>query len=337
MLVGCERTEDIRTYQAPKDTAPVAPQFAASSTPGTTAAGEVPTWVLPGGWTQSPEQQGMRFATIQVAADDPQTSLTVIPLGSESGGLVANINRWEEQLGLPPSGPDELARVIRQTDLNGMTVTLVDLPGAEQRTLAAIVPRSERTWYFKLTGKAAAVEAQKRQFDEFVQSIRFQHTPPPTQQMAGSGMGVTTTRGDAQPEWAVPPGWVQEPARPMRVATFRTSPEPGAAEVIISRFGAANFGGPLDNINRWRGMVGLDPVESTDDQPVERIQVDGNDAAFFDMTGPARDGLPARRMLMIMASAGDTVWFFRMIGEAEVVENHKAGYDEFIRSVKFGS
>lgn len=137
------------------------------------------------------------------------------------------------------------------------------------------------------------------------------------------------------PTWTVPDGWVQDAARPMRVATFRTSSDPDAPELIITRFGAENFGGMLANINRWRGMVGLEPVKDEKDQPAEKITIDGNEAAQFDMTGPQADAQPAKRLRLAMVPVGDTVWFFRLIGAAQAVEKNVAAYDGFLQSIRF--
>ncbi len=138
-----------------------------------------------------------------------------------------------------------------------------------------------------------------------------------------------------EPTWTVPEGWVQDGPRAMRVATFRTSNDPTAAELVVTRFAKDGFGGMLANINRWRGMVALDAVDDEKNQPTENTTVGGADATVFDMTGPAKDGQPARRAIIVMAPVGDTVWFFRFIGPTTVVEQKKAGFDEFLKSVKF--
>ena len=135
--------------------------------------------------------------------------------------------------------------------------------------------------------------------------------------------------------WTAPAGWVQDPPRQMRVATFRTSSEPDAAELIITRFAADNFGGMVDNINRWRNMVGLEPVKDESEQPVEKIAVSGREASVYDMTGPARDSAPSRRLRLAMVKVGTEVWFVRFTGTADAVQKNLPGFDEFLKSVRF--
>lgn len=167
-----------------------------------------------------------------------------------------------------------------------------------------------------------ALSAGACERDEAIRTYQApkEQAPTPPQQTAPSNPVLA---------WTVPDGWVQEGPRQMRVATFRTSSDPDAAELVITRFGADNFGGMLDNINRWRGMVGLEPVKDEKDQPAQRVTVAGNDAALFDMTGATR------RLRLVMVPAGDTVWFFRLIGSAEAVQQNVDKLDEFLKSVKF--
>ena len=355
LLVGCDRDAEIRSYQAPKESAPLALAQAPGQpgqpgqvpqgqvpVPPAPAADESPTFTVPQGWTDL-GAQSMRFAQFQVSADDPTALVTVIPLGRESGDLLSNVNRWEGQVGAPATKADDLPKVAKQMDVNGVPVTVVDLTGEKLRTLAAIVPRGERVWFFKLTGNVNTVGAQAQNFDAFIKSIRFGAgaaggAPAPDGGLpASAGSNTNANAAPAQlsgePTWDVPAGWVKQPDKPMRFATFKTSSDASAPEVIVSSFGA--FGTMLDNINRWRGMVGLEPVADEKDQSVEKIQIAGQDAALFDLTGPAKDGQPAKRLMIAMVPAGQTVWFFRISGPADAVGAQKASFEALLKSVKF--
>ena len=58
-------------------------------------------------------------------------------------------------------------------DLGGDTATLVDLKGSEKRILAVIVPRGERTWFYKLTAPDGLVTKERENFVNFVKSVRY--------------------------------------------------------------------------------------------------------------------------------------------------------------------
>src|SRR4051812_23799201 len=123
-IAGCNRDEQaIRTYQVPKEPPPaqreapaVTPTMASAAAaapdnPGGAGSREV-DWTVPAGWKELPGQQ-MRFASFQVSAEKPDVQLTVIPLGAEAGNLLDNVNRWEKQLGLPPTPQQDLGKIVK--------------------------------------------------------------------------------------------------------------------------------------------------------------------------------------------------------------------------------
>src|SRR5882724_7937358 len=93
-LTGCNRDEGIVSYQAPKDQPKT--QSAQTADGGGDSGAR---WSAPAGWKELPAQ-GMRVAAFE-APDDPSMQLTVVPLGPGLP-LLANVNRWEKQIGLPP-------------------------------------------------------------------------------------------------------------------------------------------------------------------------------------------------------------------------------------------
>ena len=73
--------------------------------------GANPKWKLPTGWRQQPGS-GMRYATIEISTSQQPLELTVTPLKTGEGDfgdyVLANVDRWRQQLGLPPTSKDEL-------------------------------------------------------------------------------------------------------------------------------------------------------------------------------------------------------------------------------------
>ncbi len=59
--------------------------------------------------------------------------------------------------------------------------------------------------------------------------------------------------------WSLPKGWTEAPGDGMRVATL-VAPVPGRLECTVVALGG-QAGGELENVNRWRGQIGLGPVE----------------------------------------------------------------------------
>src|SRR5438477_214717 len=106
-IIGCERSEATRVYEAPKERAqptmamnapaPDDPSVAAAPK-GAPGASDAPMqspiqWRVPAGWKELPGGE-MRFASMQVSADDPKLLLSIIPLGPENK-LLPNVVRWQ--------------------------------------------------------------------------------------------------------------------------------------------------------------------------------------------------------------------------------------------------
>jgi hypothetical protein len=330
---GCERNEEIVSYQAPKEAekpphAP-APMDAMTAMPASDAQ---PRWTAPPGWKELPAG-GMRAAAFQ-APDDPKMELTVVPLGPGLP-LLANVNRWENQIGLPPSDEQVLAKLLKQIDVNGVRFQTLELTGPEsanprQSILAAFVERPDKTWYFKLQGAADKIAGHKAEFDAFVKSVRFGESQPTEAAKPQAAVeGAPPSTGAEDVKWTVPQGWVQEPPRQMRVASFKTSLAPDAAQVIVSRFGAGAFGGMLDNINRWRGMVNLPPIDDVKKQPGEKTKIGGADADAYEFVN---DG---QRLVVILIPRGEMTWFIRFVGTDKETTTQKPSFDAFLRSIQW--
>lgn len=173
-LAGCDRDEPIAFYDVPKEAAPATQETAQPQAPV--------QWTVPQGWRPLPPTD-MRYAAFAVSAEDPSLVLTVIPLGTASGSLLQNINRWEGQIGLPPTPADQLDKVKRPIAAGDVPGSMVDLVGPDsasprQRILGAIIPWGDRVWFFKLHGPADQVAAQRQAFDAFIGSLRFSHSTP---------------------------------------------------------------------------------------------------------------------------------------------------------------
>jgi hypothetical protein len=138
----------------------------------------LPQWNLPAGWKSVPAST-MRLASFAVDGGNGQTGdVSVVALGPASGGVLANVNRWRNQFGLGPLDETGLAPATSTLDTPaGDHAVIVELNGegpmAGKRMLAAIVARPDRTWFYKLTGEAALVAAQKDGFVSFVKSVKY--------------------------------------------------------------------------------------------------------------------------------------------------------------------
>ena len=127
-------------------------------------------WTVPEGWqTLAPgNMQVGKFAVPEKDGGKGEVFVSIFP--SDTGGTLANVNRWCQQLGLPAVDDAGLARVASSLDPATPDAVLIDLKGDSRALLGAIVPREGRWWFYKLMGDASAVTAARESFIAFAKT-----------------------------------------------------------------------------------------------------------------------------------------------------------------------
>jgi hypothetical protein len=334
-LSGCNKEQKIEYYQVPKTAAePVAADD--SDVPPTAIH-----WTVPAGWRALPGKAGdIRFASFEVAPDHPQVEMTVVPLGGDGGTLLSNVVRWEKEIGCPISSEADLPKFVTQTNLAGSPAELIDLTGPAtadhpaKRTVCAIVPHGDQTWFFKLSGAADVVSAQKDNFDQFVRSIKFDQTEAAAP-AEPAGPVAAAPSSDQPLAYQAPGGWEKEAeTNQFRVVAFRIASAGGSGEMVVTQM-ARDSGTLVENVNRWRGEVGLEPVSDLSATPPTALKVDGSDAMMWDISGAASGDQPARRIMVVLVPRGPAWWFFKLSGPSDLVAGEKEMFLGFLTSVRF--
>jgi len=155
-----------RSFRSRPD--PTAPQAASAGAVGD----RLNAWSPPEEWRPDANASSIVSAAFNT---DSGARVTVTALLGDGGGALENINRWRDQLALPP-----MATLQDQPfeDI-GAGASLVDLSAADGsvRIVAAQVPDAEQTWFFKMTGSAAAVDAELSRFHAFVREVGLGEGP----------------------------------------------------------------------------------------------------------------------------------------------------------------
>ena len=145
---------------------------AAETVPAVAAsAPAAPTqWKTPADWKSVPPgpMQSVKFAVPDQGAAKADVTISVFP--NATGGVLANVNRWRNQIGLPPVGEVELARIVAPLDETIPDSFLVDMTNGQRQLIGAIVPRDGQWYFFKLLGEASAVAPQKEAFVTFAKA-----------------------------------------------------------------------------------------------------------------------------------------------------------------------
>jgi hypothetical protein len=146
--------------------------------------------------------------------------------------------------------------------------------------LGVIYPRGDQTWFFKLTGPESAVNEVTESFNGFMNSVRF------------------TDKADAPVTWTAPEGWKEEKGPAPRYATFHLGPKEKPIELSVTMLGK-EAAGILPNVNRWRGQLGLAPVDEAGLAELTKdIKVNDGSAVLVSMTGSTAKGAAPNPMAM---------------------------------------
>ena len=139
---------------------------------------DAPHWKTPENWTEVPATS-MRIANFRIGEGGAAECYMSILRGG-AGGVMANINRWREQMGAAPFSESEIADLPNLPALGGSAV-FVDIEGAytgmdggtksAYRLLGLVLERENDTLFVKMVGPADIVAAEREHFEQFCKSL----------------------------------------------------------------------------------------------------------------------------------------------------------------------
>jgi len=362
VAAGCGR-DSVKVYHVDtNDVAIATPTPAPAAMPSTMPGGmTVPDsgihpqlkYTLPAGWKEKPLTQ-LRVASFDISENGKTADVSVIPLGGMSGGDTANVNRWRGQVGLAPLSDTELAQLAEKVEAAGLPADLYDIAGTspgsgdDERIVGTILHSDNVSWFFKMSGDSALVETNKAAFIAFLKSVQFgelaapstmdlsQLPPshPPIPGMTPANSPANAAASD-KPTWTVPAGWQAGPLAQFLVAKYVIAGDGGAQAAVNVSSLSGDGGGLLPNINRWRKQLGLDPVTDADIANLPTVDASGVKATMVELSGTdARTGKPAQLVGVVLPLGGQT-WFYKLMGDANVVTQQKDALIQFVQSAKY--
>lgn len=327
-LCSC-KDDEIRTYKvAVEPEAEAQPKQDAGARDHAEHSDSV-TWRALPGWKA--EEAG-KF--LSAAYTVPELGrLTVSKLGGDGGGLAANVNRWRGQVGMQPLPEDEVRGQPLPVIGSNREMLLFNLnpdeaPADTEGVFVAVLPLGSETWYFKLTGPSAKLrENGGTVFMDFLSDVRI----------AGEQQAAPPSKGAPMINVIAPAGWEKSQGSSMRVASFEIKGEDGTtADVSVIPL-PGDSGSVLDNVNRWRGQVQLPPLAGADD-PAIGVEMDGEAGKLFVThmvsAEAVLDGKKAAISTAILKT-DDITWFFKITGEAALVEANREKFENFARTASF--
>jgi hypothetical protein len=289
----------------------------------------------PPNWEPQPLSQ-MRQASFLVKGDNGAIAdISFVSLGAGAGNALDNVNRWLDQLGQPPITEQKLGDIAQRLRTSLGDATIVDLaglpenadPAKDGRIIAAMITTSDSTLFFKMRGNADLTEAQKGDFIKWVAAVCNAQTEVKSPQMAAM---PPRDAGAPQIKWETPEGWTEVPPSSMRYASFNAADgNGGKIDISIVTF-AGDGGSDADNVNRWRGQIGLAPIDAS--AVTSQVTPLKTPDTTFSTTDIA--GAKARTIAAWTRHEG-RVWFFKATGPNAAVEKEKPKFVKFIESVRF--
>ena len=194
IVFGCKPAPQVSRYEVKSEAAPAAapaapvaakpapspavaaPMVAPASMKAEAAAFDAPKWAaLPAGWTVGPENSMRKATWIVTGPNDSKAEIAVTVFPGSVGGLTANVNRWRGQIGLPPASPDEIAASAKSTKVSGLDSQRFVMTSADGKKSvdAVMTSKDGATWFFKMNGETAAVQANSAAFVAFLSASKL--------------------------------------------------------------------------------------------------------------------------------------------------------------------
>jgi hypothetical protein len=326
-LTACDKPE-ITTYRVAKERAAAADPHAghAHAEPPAMRARPKITWTTPAGWRETaPGQVNLAAFNIQ-SADGKDAQVTVAALPFLAGREADVVNLWRGQLGLPELSAEQAREQLRDLPINDEKAKLFELssgdPAKPDKILTVMIHRPGASWFYKLSGDSATVEAQRAAFLEFIKSVKLDESAataaavPPSPEPQGGAFAK-----------AAPKDWQALPAGQMQLAKFAVPEvQGGKAQVSVSMFDN-DTGGTLANVNRWRGQIGLGEITA---------------AQLSEVTSPLDAKLPRavlisltnndQQILGAIVPRGGQWFFYKLMGSAPAVVAQKDAFVRFAAS-----
>ena len=183
ILCACKPEPKISTYEVKSENAAVVAKVSDdSSTRNNAMKGNAsmqaevasfaePKWgTIPKTWITSAPNPMRKGSWSITQADGSKGEIAVTVFPGDVGGDTANVNRWRGQIGLEKVSDEKIKSdqsSLRVGNLTGRVYNLISNDG-KKSTTAVILPKNNATWFFKLTGDTATVNAEKDSFLKMV-------------------------------------------------------------------------------------------------------------------------------------------------------------------------
>ena len=200
--------------------------------------------------------------------------------------------------------------------------------------LLALLRQEGETWLFPFIADQQIIDQELNNFSNFLESctLRSAKNKPivalsPVPQPAKNK--ITTKRPPNPWSWKIPENWLPGKKSSMRVGSFMIgNDQDNSVDISITSF-PGDVGGLLANVNRWIGQIDLPPINDASlPKYCSSFKLSSTDGHFVEAYGEKK-GLLAGILFLENES-----WFFKMIGDLNLVKKEKQSFIDFLKSIK---
>lgn len=256
-------------------------------------------WSAPEKWVRLPPTQ-MRYATLvldgQPRLDISVTTLPIQPDQPLEEQVLANINRWRDQLSLDPIKLADLGQEAESLTIADSSAYWVNLVG----------------WGVPNAGMMPAPHPPVGRSDD-------------QQKKAVSAEEKEDRSPESSLKYDKPAEWEEAPATTFSKVSLRVRDGDNKLDITVT----PSRGKMVDNVNRWRGQLEMEPLTEDNLMPTaKKVAVGNHSGSLFEMTNKGRSIYGA------IVELPETTWFVKLIGDSALAEREQARFETFLKSLQ---
>lgn len=140
------------------------------------------SWSAPENWESTMPRPGRKGSfSIAVPGFTQPVDFSITALGGTAGGMTANVNRWQGQIGAPSLTPSEVNALAKPLEIDGYAADLLVLTPPDNNPnstgiLVSLAAVDGVTWFFKMTGPQGSFTTLQPQLEQFLSTVDFNKT-----------------------------------------------------------------------------------------------------------------------------------------------------------------
>lgn len=314
----------LKLMDSPEKVEPLATQFRQLANAIQFDATGEPNLPTLDGWTVERPQQVTGFEAFAKFNHASGAFVALTKLGANTTDidewkkyLVGNINRWRDQLGLPPQ------------DWNAMVTDLEEFPSQATGEVKA--------YFVNLKGIRKAAGAGMGGAP-FLERMRAQQqssivSPSPETQASSNGAAESApqTVGRMQLKYEVPTDWKELPASGIRLATFEIQAQDQSATVSIS----TSTGKVPDAVGMWLQQIGKQPDQPQIDEVINSASQGTANNIGYRCYQLQNEGSSTAIRVIVIPLGGPENLYVKMTGPMATIQSQVATMDKFVSSLSW--